>query len=135
MSHILLFEPKKDQVRRLIFLLRLSGHNCTIAYTLEETLNWLKTKQLLENGFDLLLIGSNAESVAQVALLNEVQSKKPIPVICLQDKPAGIQVQELPDRVEYCQPEELMSKLNDCLPIISVYGSPSISEGEGADLQ
>jgi len=134
MSHILLFEPKKDQVRRLIFLLRLSGHNCTIAYTLEETLNWLKTKQLLENGFELLLIGANAEMEAQKTLLKEAQSKNPLPVVCLQDKPAGNHDQELPDGIEYCQPEELMSKLNDCLPITSVYGSPSKSEGEGADL-
>ena len=120
MSHILLFETKKDQVRRLLFLLRLSGHDCTIAYTLEETLNWLKTQHLLEGKIDLVLIGSQVEPPELEVLRREAQEREQIPMVCLQRKHvhAG---EQLVAGIEYCQPEDLMTKLNDCLPVARTY--------------
>jgi|GEM_PF-1929455 len=116
MSNILLFEPRKDQVRRLIFLLRLAGHECTVAYTTDEAVNWLRSDKYLLARFDLLLLGSVAERAVLILLLDEIRRQRSIPVVCLQRK-SDEQPGELPAGISWCQPEDLISTLNDCLAV------------------
>lgn len=115
MSNILVLEPQKDQVRRLIFLLRLSGHECTVAYTVEEAVNWLRAEQFLDTKIELLLLGSHFEQSALNLLLIELQNHQDIPVICLQ-RDMSTQSEDRHVDMAYCQPEELIATLRECLP-------------------
>lgn len=115
MSNILILEPQKDQVRRLIFLLRLAGHECTVAYTIEEAVNWLRAEQFLDTKIELLLLGSHPERSALNLLLKELQNRQKVPVVCLR-RNMNDQPEDGHEGIAYCQPEELISTLSDCLP-------------------
>jgi CheY-like chemotaxis protein len=124
MGNILLFEPNKDQVRRLIFLLRLSGHSCTVAYTSDEALNWLRTGQFLESRFELLLLGSQPEPATLELLLKASRAGGEIPVICLRKNP-GDPLAGGSAGLVFCQPEALIATLGQW-----VQNNESFSAGE-----
>jgi CheY-like chemotaxis protein len=126
MSTILLYEPQKDQIRRLIFLLRLAGHECTVAHTADETVNWLRADKFLETRFDLLLLGSDPEPSILDLLLAEVQEPGGMPVVCLY-RHAGEQPPTLPDGIVGCRPEDLISTLDECLIETETFRSRTLS--------
>ena len=115
MSNILIYEPHKEQVRRLIFLLRLAGHDCTVAYTADEAVNWLRADKFLETGFDLLLLGADPEQAILDLLSEEAQGRREIPLVCLR-RYESKHGEVLPTGITYCQPENLISTLSDFLP-------------------
>lgn len=114
MGKILLLEPEKENVRRLVFLLHLAGYKCTVAHTPDEVLNWLRSETYLNAQFDLLLLGSGPDSQSLEQLFAGLKELPSLPVICLQRQPQ-IDRQLLPEGVISCPSEDLIWTLDQQL--------------------
>ncbi len=116
MKDILIFEPNNERARRLIFLLRLAGVNCTLARSIEETINCLSALHLNVISFDMLLLGSTDGMTLNDQLYLEVSKLTTIPIVFA---PAdGVVLSDpVPDTVVICEPDGFLSCIKQLLNI------------------
>ena len=110
MNQILIFEPNKDRSRRFTFLLSMAGHKCSVTYTLDETLSWLRSEKLFNFHLRLLLLGSYPLDSELRIICEELNSVGNIPIICLAKPPMTPVC-----GVVFCAPEKLIGCISNIL--------------------
>jgi len=114
MNHILLFEPDRERIPHLIFLLKLADIKCTVARTIEEAINWLSADRLKVIQFDLFLLSSLEGVDLDGELLVEALKSTTFPVATIQRETSSFP-ELLNDKVITCHPDNLLSCLKECL--------------------
>ncbi len=116
MSHILIFEPNREKVPPLVFLLKLADIQCTVARSQLEALNWLSANQLLTMNFDLFLLNSLPVNGLADELMAEAIRIATVPTVCVQrddDTPVIMPGQT----VSICHPANLLSCIRESLTV------------------
>ncbi|MEA3544859.1 MAG: hypothetical protein U9R69_06515 [Thermodesulfobacteriota bacterium] len=114
MKNILLFEPDQKMVPHLIFLLKLANIQCSVARTMEETINLLSAERLNVIHFDLLLLSSLEGSEQEKKILTEQISSIAVPVVYTRRENDYL-TESLSREVVSCHPDNLLHCLEECL--------------------
>ncbi len=111
MKDILLFESDNGRARHLIFLLKMAEISCTLAKSLDETLNYISAQRLKIIDFDLLLLGSSTCLVSESPLYAEVVAMNTVPVVCIASDNDDCTRKSCPSNVVVCKAEDML----DCV--------------------
>ena len=116
MNHILLLEPNREHVPHLVFLLKSSDIQCTVASSFDEVINWLSAARMMVAHFDLVLLNSLQGSGPEKKLVNRMVGSTTVPVVYVQRE--GSSLPHIPgDGITICHPDNLLNCLRECLAI------------------
>jgi len=108
MKDILLYEPNHERARHLIFLLKMAEIRCTLARSLDETLNYISAQRLKIIDFDLLLLGSSTCLVSESLLNAEIVTMNTVPVVCIVSDNDDCTRKSCPSNVVVCKAEDML---------------------------
>lgn len=119
MNHILLFEPNREKIPRLILLLKRLCMSCTVARTMDEVLSWFSANKLDLTRFDLVLFNDCLAGHYRDTPYTTLLDQAGVPVVHVQShEHCGFPPQA---EVISCHPNDIQTCIQTCLNDTSLF--------------